>query len=209
MGHTTAALQFCERFLLAEREGYIAYFHDFPMPDELSSDKLLLATPRFRVVERLASAADGGTVPRQVVLHPGAVVLIPLVDERSVCLIRNERIAIGKSLVELPAGTLEPPEPPATTAIRELKEETGFTAARWRQLPGFFMSPGILNERMHVFVAEGMTAGDPAREAGENIDNLIVPWEEALAMIDRGEIEDAKTIAALLMWERVRAGRRG
>jgi len=174
------------------------------MVNDPPDDKLLLATLRFRVVERQAPSAGGGTVARQVVLHPGAVVLIPLVDEERVCLIRNERIAVGKTLIELPAGTLEPPEPPATTAIRELKEETGFTAAHWRELPGFFMSPGILNERMHVFVAEGLTAGDPAREAGENIDNLIVPWDEALAMIDRGEIEDAKTIAALLMWERLR-----
>jgi ADP-ribose pyrophosphatase len=182
----------------------VAYFHRFAMPNDLPDDNLLLAASRFRVVERQAPSADGGSVARQVVLHPGAVVLIPLMDGDRVCLIRNERIAVGKTLVELPAGTLEPPEPPATTAIRELKEETGFAAARWRELPGFFMSPGILNERMHVFVAEQLTAGEPEREAGENIDNLIVPWDEALAMIDRGEIEDAKTIAALLMWERMR-----
>ncbi len=90
--------------------------------------------------------------------------------------------------------------------MRELREETGFTATRWHELPGFFMSPGILCERMHVFVAEGLTAGDPAREAGEQIDNLIVPWDEALAMIDRGEIEDAKTVAGLLAWDRRRRG---
>jgi ADP-ribose pyrophosphatase len=190
--------------LAARRASKVTHFYAIAMPDESPRDQLLLATPRFRVVERLSPLADGGTVARQVVLHPGAVVLIPLVAGERVCLIRNERIAVGQTLVELPAGTLEPPEPPATTAIRELKEETGFTAARWRELPGFFMSPGILNERMHVFVAEGLTAGDPAREAGENIDNLIVQWDEALAMIDRGEIEDAKTIAALLMWDRVR-----
>jgi ADP-ribose pyrophosphatase len=68
------------------------------------------------------------------------------------------------------------------------------------------MSPGILRERMHVFVAQGLSAGAPARESGENIDNLVVPWAEALAMIDRGEIEDAKTICALLLWERLRGG---
>jgi ADP-ribose pyrophosphatase len=66
------------------------------------------------------------------------------------------------------------------------------------------MSPGILQERMHAFVAERLTAGDHAREAGENIDNLVVPWTEAIAMVERGEIEDAKTICALLMWERLR-----
>jgi ADP-ribose pyrophosphatase len=120
-------------------------------------------------------------------------------------LIRNERVAVGKNLIELPAGTIEPPDEPGATAKRELKEETGFTATSWRELPGFYMSPGILCERMHVFVAEGLSAGDPSREAGENIDNLIVPWEEAIAMVLRGDIEDAKTICGLMIWDRVRS----
>jgi ADP-ribose pyrophosphatase len=167
-------------------------------------DRLLLTASRFRVVERTQRAADGSTVTRQVVLHPGAVVIVPMVDADRVCLIRNERVAVGKTLVELPAGTLEPPEPPHMCAERELREETGYAATQWHGLPGFYMSPGILCERMHVYVAEGLTAGDPAREAGEEIDNLIVRWDEALAMIDRGEIEDAKTVAALLAWDRRR-----
>jgi ADP-ribose pyrophosphatase len=167
-------------------------------------DQVLLTASRFTVVERRQRSSDGLSVPRQVVLHPGAVVIVPLVDDDRVCLIRNERVAVRKTLVELPAGTLEPPEPPSVTAPRELKEETGYIAASWLELPGFFMSPGILCERMHVFVAQQLTPGDPQREAGEMIDNLIVAWDEALAMIDRGEIEDAKTIAALLLWERHR-----
>lgn len=169
-------------------------------------DRLLLTASRFQVVERVQRGANGTTVTRQVVLHPGAVVIVPMVDADRVCLIRNERVAVGKTLVELPAGTLEPTEPPRRCAERELREETGYSAVHWRELPGFFMSPGILCERMHVFVAEGLTAGDPAREAGEEIDNLIVRWDEALAMIDRGEIEDAKTVAALLAWDRRRGG---
>lgn len=174
------------------------------MSRDPQSERLLLTPPRFRVVEVQARSADGRSVARQIVVHSGAVIIIPLVENDRVCLIRNERVAVDKTLIELPAGTIDPPDPPSATAVRELQEETGFTAARWRELPGFYMSPGILNERMHVFVAEGLTAGDPSREAGENIDNLIVPWDEALAMIDRGEIEDAKTIAALLKWERLR-----
>lgn len=165
---------------------------------------VLFAGKRFRVVELHQRLADGRLAPRQAILHPGAVLIVPILDGDRVCLIRNERVAVGKTLIELPAGTLEGPEPPLEAAERELAEETGYTAARWRELPGFFMSPGILRERMHVFVAQDLAAGDPAREAGENIDNLIVPWGEALAMVDRGEIEDAKTISALLMWDRLR-----
>jgi ADP-ribose pyrophosphatase len=172
-----------------------------------AGDRLLYTASRFCVVERHQRTNDGALHPRQVVIHDGAVVIVPMVDDARVCLIRNERVAVGKSLIELPAGTLEPPEPPRTTAPRELKEETGYTAGRWTELPGFYMSPGILCERMHVFVAEQLTAGAPQREAGENIDNLVVSWDDALAMIDRGEIEDAKTVAALLIWDRRRRQR--
>ncbi|RIK88647.1 MAG: NUDIX hydrolase [Planctomycetota bacterium] len=165
--------------------------------------KVLLTTPRFEVVE-VEFAGRQGAVRRQVIRHPGAVLVLPLVDGDRVCLIRNYRVAVGKTLVELPAGTIEPPAEPLETAMRELREETGYSAARWRALPGFYMSPGILRERMHLFVAEGLTSGPPAREAGEQIENLIVPWSEALAMAESGQIEDAKTLCALLLWDRLR-----
>ena len=174
------------------------------MDDPSPAERLLLHTSRYDVVEVQQPTRTGGSRPRQVIRHPGAVVIVPMVDADHVCLIRNERVSVGKWLVELPAGTMEPPTPPAAMAARELKEETGYTAERWRELPGFYASPGILSERMHLFVAEELTQGDHAREEGENIDNLIVPWSEAIAMVDRGEIEDAKTICGLLMWDRLR-----
>ncbi len=173
------------------------------MPNPPAS-RVLLNTPRFQVVEIQQKTSGGGTHPRQVILHPGAVLIVPLLEGNRVCLIRNDRVAVGKTLIELPAGTIDPPDEPRATALRELKEETGFTATSWRELPGFYMSPGILCERMHVFVAEGLSAGDPAREAGETIDNLIVPWDEAIAMVLRGDVEDAKTICGLLLWDRLR-----
>lgn len=166
--------------------------------------QILFTARRFQVVEHAQSLHNGQTVTRHVVVHPGAVAIIPLLPDNQVCLIRNYRVAVGKTLVELPAGTMDRDEPPAETAIRELREETGYTAARWHKLPSFFMSPGILNERMHLFVAEGLTAGATAREPGEDIDNLIVPWPEALAMVERGDIEDAKTLVGILQWERLR-----
>lgn len=167
--------------------------------------KILLQTPRFDVVERLVDTGPHqNAVARQVVLHPGAVTIVPLLEGNRVCLIRNYRVAVEQTLVELPAGTIDPNEPPSVTASRELQEETGYTASSWQELPAFYMSPGILNERMYAYVATDLRPGPPAREAGEQIENLVVGWQEAIAMIEQGEIQDAKTIVALLMWDRLR-----
>ena len=171
----------------------------------LGKPRTLLTTAKFSVVEHeMATEAGSAAVCRQIVEHPGAVAILPMLSGDRVCLIRNYRIAVGKTLIELPAGTIDPKEPPAVTAVRELQEETGYTAAHWRELPPFFMSPGILNERMYLFVAEGLSAGQPAREVGEEIENLIVPWQEAVAMAGRGEIEDAKSLVGILLWDRLR-----
>lgn len=171
----------------------------------MPAEKLLLQAARFRVVERETKLATGETLPRQVVLHPGAVVILPLLAGDRVCLIRNYRIAVGKTLIELPAGTLEPGEPPLETARRELQEETGYVsnnwAEPWTEQPTFLMSPGILNERMYAYVATDLTPGQASREPGEEIDNLEVPLSKAIEMIKTGEIEDAKTIATLLYYQ--------
>ena len=166
--------------------------------------KLLFQASRFQVLERTQTLQDGQQVSRQVIEHPGAVTILPLLDRNRVCLIRNFRVAVGKTLIELPAGTIDNKEPPEQTAIRELQEETGYTAERWTQLPAFYMSPGILHERMYLFVAEGLTPGATARESGEEIDNLIVTWDEAVQMALSGEIEDAKSLVGILHWEYLR-----
>ncbi len=170
------------------------------------SRDLLLETPRFSVARLQATTPQGRSVQRDVVEHPGAVVIVPLVDDDSVCLIRNHRVSVATTLIELPAGTLEPNEPPSETARRELREETGFEAAHWQPLPWFFMSPGILNEKMFAFVARDLTPGTPQREPGEEIENLILPWEEALRLVDGGEIHDAKTLVGLMLADRQRRG---
>ncbi|MGI9428878.1 MAG: NUDIX hydrolase [Bythopirellula sp.] len=170
-----------------------------------SEPKTVLVTAKFSVLEhQLTTPDDAAPRAYHTVDHPGAVAIIPMVDDEQVCLIRNNRLAVSKTLVELPAGTLEPAEAPQRTAERELKEETGYQAAHWHELNGFFMSPGILNERMHLFVARDLTPGSPAREAGEEIDNLVVPWNEAVAMALRGEIEDAKSLVGILLYDRLR-----
>lgn len=169
-----------------------------------SSEELLLAGSRFRVV-RITQPTDRGPRPREIVRHPGAVTILPLLDDGRVCLIRNYRPAVGHTLIELPAGTLEPNESPQETAYRELLEETGYRAASLAPLGEFFLSPGILDERMHLYVATGLTAGAAEREPGEIIENLPVSWDDALAMVEGGEIEDAKTLVALLRYDRRRS----
>jgi ADP-ribose pyrophosphatase len=127
------------------------------------------------------------------------VVILPLVDQDQVCLIRNYRVAVGRELIELPAGTLTPGEEPLAAAQRELCEETGYRGGRWERMQTFFPSPGILDERMVLYRASQLTAGAPAREHGEEIENLVVSWDEALRMVRAGKIEDAKTLAGLLL----------
>jgi ADP-ribose pyrophosphatase len=171
------------------------------MPPERAT---LLETRRFSVVDETVTKPDGTTASCKFITHPGSVAVLPLVDQRRVCLIRSRRLTVGETLIEVPAGTREPNETPLETARRELAEETGYQADQFDELVSFYPSPGVSDERMWVFVATGLTAGTPAREANEEIENLIVSWEEALAMIDCGEIRDAKTIVAILKWNRMR-----
>jgi ADP-ribose pyrophosphatase len=169
-----------------------------------ADQEVLYVAPRFRVVRRVQQTADGVGHLREVVEHPGAVAIVPIVGTDQVCLIRNYRIAVDATLWEIPAGTLEPNEPPLDNARRELIEETGYRADKLERFGELLMSPGILNERMHLFVATGLSAGPTALEAGEEIESVVVAWDEALAMIDRGEIVDAKTVAGLLAYDRTR-----
>jgi ADP-ribose pyrophosphatase len=166
--------------------------------------ELLLTTSKFRVVRETVTSTGGKTKTREIIRHPGACVIVPLFDDGRVCLIRNWRIAAGQTLIELPAGTLEPPEPPEKTAARELIEETGYRAKQIKFLHAFFLSPGILDEKMHLYLATGLTAGPPAREEGEEIENWLVPFAEAVALVFRGEIQDAKSIVGLLWVDRLR-----
>jgi ADP-ribose pyrophosphatase len=169
----------------------------------------LVDVRRFQVVKHSVTRPDGTPASVSYVVHPGSVAILPLVDADHLCLIRSRRLTVGQTLVEVPAGTREPGEPPSETARRELEEETGYSAAKWEELTQFYASPGILSERMHIYVASELTAGEPRREPNEEIENLVLSWDEALAMIDRGEIIDGKTMVALLLYERRRSGKSG
>src|SRR5436309_2386949 len=155
-------------------------------------------------VVRDTIVADGRTVERDMVIHPGAVAILPVVDREHVCLLRNQRFIVGEELWEIPAGTLEPGEAPDLAAVRELAEESGYSAGRWRKLGAFFPSPGVLSETTHLYVAEELTPGALDLEPEEEIKPQIVPWRDALAWALNGTIRDAKTVLALLLWERIR-----
>jgi ADP-ribose pyrophosphatase len=159
---------------------------------------------RIAVAADMDNRPDGSVVRRDVVLHPGAVVILPLVADDAVCLLRNRRVAVGETLWELPAGTLEPGESPDEAAVRELAEETGYSAARWRKLAEFYPSPGVLSERMHLYVARDLTPGPPRPEVDEDLTAHVVPRDQAVAWSTDGTIRDAKTIVGLLLWDRVR-----
>ena len=165
---------------------------------------ILLTASRFRVESVERTAPDGSVRRREVVRHPGAVTILPMVDRDHVCLIRNYRVSVARTLIELPAGTLEKDEDPAHTAHRELIEETGYRAGRMEKMHEFLLSPGILDERMHLYLATELTAGAAQREPGEEIDNLVVPWATAIEWVLKGQIEDAKTLVGLLLYDALR-----
>ncbi|HLN29218.1 MAG TPA: NUDIX hydrolase [Gemmataceae bacterium] len=148
--------------------------------------------------------ANGETIMRDVVLHPGAVAILPMVDVEHVCLVHNQRPVVGTTLWEIPAGTLELGEAPERAAVRELAEETGYRAGRWRRLTQFFPSPGVLSEVTHLFLAQDLTSGVQQLEMDEDMEAHIVAWQDALAWARDGTIRDAKTLIALLLWERLR-----
>lgn len=168
-----------------------------PSPPTTRGGEVVCAARRFQVV-RIAEPEVGRT--REVVEHPGSVVVIPLVAPDCVCLVEVVRVAVGTTLLELPAGTLDRVETLDEAAARELTEETGYRAGRIAPVGGLWMSPGILYERMHLFVAEDLVPGPQALEPGEQIRTRVVPLEEAVAMCLDGRIEDAKTVAGLLLW---------
>ena len=164
----------------------------------MDTPEVLYQAKRFRVERVTQESADGSRHAKDIVRHPGAVTIVPLLDDGRIVFEENYRVAVEERLVELPAGTLEPPEEPIKTALRELAEETGYRAARIEHLTTLCMSPGILDEKMYVYAATGLTAGPMALEAGEDIRVLRLAWQEALEMVRDGRIRDAKSVAALL-----------
>jgi ADP-ribose pyrophosphatase len=162
-----------------------------------SDEPILLRGQRFNVHQMQIVGSDGRTYVREVVRHPGAVVLLPLLDRDTVVLIENRRPSVGQTLLELPAGTREADEHPEITAARELVEETGYQAGNLMLLHEFYSAPGICDELMHLYVARDLTQGDHQREATETIENRIATRQQVAQWISEGQIRDAKTLVGL------------
>jgi ADP-ribose pyrophosphatase len=142
-----------------------------------------------------------GENEREIVEHPGAVAIVAVDRDEQVALVRQLREATRQHLLELPAGTAEEGEEPLETARRELQEECGLTGGEWRELAAFWTTPGFCRERMHLFAAEGVEHGQSAPAADEELE--LVHWPIAEIGEHLHEIEDAKTLAGLLLYLRV------
>ncbi|MEC8558779.1 MAG: NUDIX hydrolase [Planctomycetota bacterium] len=158
-------------------------------------------------VDRMIFDHTDGPVVKDVVRHPGAVTVVAREDDGRLVMIRNHRVAVGRPLLEFCAGKLEPGEAPALSAVRELEEETGRSAASITPLGRFYTSPGFADELMHVFLAEGLAPVARRLEAGEEIEVVVMDVEELREIVRRGELEDGKSLAAFhLFLEHLRSG---
>ena len=156
--------------------------------------------PLFTVVTEQVREPGGYVARRDIVRHPGSVVIMAIDESKAgvrVLLERQYRHAARGFLWELPAGKIDPRERPLAAAKRELLEETGYRARRWLEIMKFYVSPGFLDETMAIFFARGIQAGTAQPEADELIQSRFFSLPEALRMIKRGAIRDAKTIAPL------------
>lgn len=160
--------------------------------------EVLLNARKFTVERRHYALPGRDPVSREIVVHPGAVLILPLLDDDRIVMIHNYRYAVERELLELPAGTIERGEPPETCAARELEEETGYRAASIESIGRFYTTPGFTDELMWCYVARGLTRTQQDLDAGENIRPEIVRWADAIEWVRDGTIVDGKTIAALL-----------
>ncbi len=156
----------------------------------------------FRVVEEEATDPGGFHIKRSIVRHAGSAVMMAVDEKNRILLVKQFRLPAAKELWELPAGRLDEGEKPLQAARRELKEETGYKARNWKKLASYFASPGYVAEKMTIYLATGLSAGDAEPMDDERIECRWFKRKELDKMIRDGEIEDGKTIIGFLAWMR-------
>ena len=151
---------------------------------------------------------NGAPATREHILHPGAVMIVPVLDSGELVMERQYRYPLGQDFIEFPAGKRDPGEEPAETARRELLEEAGFEASHWEHLGGIHVAIAYSNERIDLYLARGLKHVGARLDDDEFLDILHVPRERAMGWLAQGKITDAKTVVGLLMLEqRLREGR--
>jgi ADP-ribose pyrophosphatase len=144
---------------------------------------------------------NGKTAKREIVNHQGAVAVMALTDDGKMIAVRQFRKPLERSIVEIPAGKLEPGEEPLTCAIRELEEETGYQANQFTHISSFYTSPGFADELLHLYLATGLKKGESRPDEDEFVEVMELTLEEAHQLHRSGEIRDAKTVMAIFAWE--------
>jgi ADP-ribose pyrophosphatase len=168
------------------------------MSVKILSQRDLYQDDRITFIEKAARYPNAAEIRRGCILHPGSVVIVPFTDDGEVLLIRQYRLGVEAYLLEIPAGTLEKDEDPLNAARRELQEEAGYYPETLIPLDGFYISPGISNEYMHLFIARNLHPSTLEMDVDELIEVIPMPLNEALRRISTNEIRDAKSIVGLL-----------
>jgi len=149
---------------------------------------------------------DGRSATREYIVHPGAVAVVPILDDGRLVIERQYRHPLGRVLLEFPAGKIDPGEPPFTCAVRELQEETGYRAREWARAGMLHNACAYSSEGIEVWFARGLESGDRGLDEGEFLDVGTASAEELLAMAQRGELTDAKTLIGLMWLQNWRNG---
>jgi ADP-ribose pyrophosphatase len=161
---------------------------------KIISSKEVLKNKLFTIVDEVAHDSSGFEIERSIVRHPGSAVMMPVDDKGRILLVKQFRLTAKKDIWELPAGRLDPGESTLAAAKRELREETGYKARKWTKLATFFASPGYVDERMTVYLAEDLTAGEQEPMEDERIEIRWFQRKELGDLVYGGQIVDAKTI---------------
>ena len=164
----------------------------------VNSQEALYQGRVFRLDKENITLGNGVNVDVDIIRHPGASAIVPLLKENTLLMIRQYRHAVGDFIWEIPAGTLDANEAPIQCARRELIEETGYSADSWHELGKIYPLPGYSDERIHIFLASDLTPARQDLDMDEVLEVHEVDFKDAIEMIYKGEIQDAKTIAALM-----------
>jgi ADP-ribose pyrophosphatase len=180
---------------------------DDPLAERTLDSRLVFEGVFLKLFVDQVRSADGHQGTREYLRHPGAVMIIPLLDAEHVLLERQFRYPLGRSIVEFPAGKIDPGEPPFECARRELFEETGYTARRWSHLGGLHNAIAYSDERIEIYLAEDLErSGDATLDAGETLEVFEAPWRQLLEWVRDGAVTDVKTMVGAFWLEKTLRG---